>query len=253
MKTSKEEDKLYKDKLWKRFFSGEDYVYNELLLAYMPLVETTAKTLKTSLPQHVELDDLISDGFIGLMEAVKRFDNSQGYKFETYASLRIRGEIIDKLRVSDWAPRSLRLRFREVEKASEFLTSQNNEEPSEREIADLLGWELEEVQKIKSDSVLTNFINIDELVTVGGSSLQLSEVIADMQVPVDELDYEPLLQRVIEALDQLDEQDKTIIALFYIKNVSLTEIGELLEVTDSRACQMQTSALSALRDLCVPS
>jgi RNA polymerase sigma factor for flagellar operon FliA len=238
-----------KDQLWDEFYSGNDHVYQDLVEAYYPLVASIAKMLKKGLPAHVDIDDLVSDGSIGLMEAIRRFDRSVGYKFETYASLRIRGAIIDGLRAADWAPRSLRIKWRDIDKAIEILAQREGAWPKDSEVDDFLGWDDGSVDRIKSRYITTIFSDINERPYVGGeeSSLATEELIEDINTPVDELDYEHVIDRIVRVIGTLDESDSSILALFYVYELSLTEVAELLGLTEARVSQMRSAALGALK------
>jgi RNA polymerase sigma factor for flagellar operon FliA len=229
-------------------YKEDPSVLGEIMLEYQSIVEANAKAVANQLPKHIELDDLISEGMFGLADAVKKFDDSLGYKFSTYASFRIRGAIFDFLRKEDWAPRSLRSKNKEVEKAKQKLSSELNREPSNEEVATLLGWEVEEVYQSIGSSSAANMSNLDDLVSIGGTKFSLSEVIPDENVDAD--DFFLIKEKLIQSFARLSEEAITIMNLYYVQNLSLKDIGEVIGVTESRTCQIHTTALAKIWEEC---
>lgn len=223
----------------------------KLVLDNQDLAKNIAYSIHKTLPQHVSVEDLISDGHVGLIDAAQKFDSSFGYKFETYASFRIRGEILDRLRTADWAPRSLRLKNREINNAIDVLSKQLGYEPSNSEVAILLGWDVEEVDKIIGESSFAVVTNIHSNVTIDGDQLDISDIIPDLNTEVSNMEYDYLRSKLVSALEILSDQEKAIMYLYYSKNTSLKEIGMLFGFTESRACQIHTSALSSLWECCL--
>jgi len=240
------------EELWRRYHRGDDSAYSDLVERYLPLVETIARTMKARLPAHIDMDDLISDGYIGLMEAVKRFNNSQGYRFETYASLRIRGEMLDKLRSSDWAPRTLRLKYKSVDRATDALVAENNMMPSRQDLADYLGWSLREVDEVVSASLSTFMYHMDENVSDDGQFVALSDILADHSNDFDALDWVDVSLRIVNAISLLSDKYRVVLQAFYGSDLSLREVAESLGVSESKAAMLQSEALAALQDLCIP-
>jgi RNA polymerase sigma factor for flagellar operon FliA len=221
----------------------------KIMVAYEPIVVANAKSIAKQLPKHIELDDLISDGMFGLIDAITKFDNSFGYKFETYASFRIRGEILDKLRGADWAPRSLRSKSKEVEKATQKLSSELNREPTKEEVAQLLGWDVEEVYQIAGETSSATMSNLDDLVNINGTKFSLSDIIPDQNVVTE--DYSEIKGKLIAAFGEMNDESRTVLSLYYVQDLSLREIGDLMGVTESRTCQIHTSALSSIWEHCL--
>lgn len=232
-------------------YKEDPSVLGELMLKYEPIVVANAKALAKQLPKHIELDDLISDGMIGLVDAFNKFDNSYGYKFETYASFRIRGEILDNLRKADRAPRSLRSKAKDVDKATQKLSAELGREPTTEEVASLLGWDVEKVHQVAGESSSANMSNLDDLVSQDGSKFSLSEIIPDTSHQKGD-DYTELKGKLLEAIDLMGPESRTVLSLYYVQDLSLREIGELMGVTESRTCQIHTSALSKIWEHCVP-
>jgi len=222
------------------------------VVAYSPLVKYVAGRTAAGLPPHVEEADLISYGMDGLMSAIQRFDLSRDIKFETYAIMRIKGAIIDQLRSLDWVPRSVRARAREVERANAKLEHLLQRAPTDQEIADEMGISVGEL----NDSLLaishSSIVALDELWTVSDSSgdqVSLMDTIEDPSAPdpARAMDVGDLKDRIADAIANLPEREKLVIALYYYENLTLREIGEVLGVTESRVSQMHTKAVLRLR------
>ncbi|WGI25569.1 RNA polymerase sigma factor FliA [Halomonas alkaliantarctica] len=216
---------------------------NELLTQYMPLVRRQALTLQVRLPASIELDDLIQAGMVGLLEALGRFDATQGATFATFASQRIRGAMMDELRTRDWLPRSVRRSARAVDSAVRQLEQQLGRAPEENEIALHLEMPLSEYQQLLND-------------TNSGQLLPFEELVADGSEPVsNELGtspFEQLLdgqqrQTLIDAIEALPEREKLLMALYYQEELNLKEVGAVLGVTESRVSQLHSQAVSRLR------
>lgn len=240
------------DELWDKYATDPSY-FSQLMEYYQEFAEKTAYALSKTLPSHVELDDLVSDGYFGLADAIQKFDSSYGFKFETYAAFRIRGEILDKLRVADWAPRSLRAKQKEADSAKDQLSRELGREPQPDEIASVLGWSVDELSRILGETHSAHVTNLDDVVNVDGVAFKLSDLLPDEHTSVSEFDYAPLRTKVLSAFDSLSDQQTLVLFLYYVEDLSLRQIGDLMRVTESRACQIHTKALERLWDACLPS
>jgi len=215
-------------------------------------VKYVAGRTAAGLPPHVEEADLISYGLVGLISAIERFDLSRDIKFETYAIMRIKGAIIDELRSLDWVPRSVRARAREVERANAKLENQLQRAATDQEIADEMGITLDELNESLLAISHSSIVALDELWTVSDSSgdqVSLMDTIEDQGAPdpAKALDLGDLKDRIADAIAQLPEREKLVIALYYYESLTLREIGEVLGVTESRVSQMHTKAVLRLR------
>jgi len=240
--------------LWD-IYNKDQSNFENLVIAYTDLVHKTASSISKNLPSHIDFNDLVSDGYIGLMDAIRKYDSSYGFKFETYASFRIRGEILDKLRQFDWAPRSIRSKNREIDSAIEKLSSELGREPTDVEIANLLGWEMVEVSKIQGYGQAASVFNIDDAVNSRGELFKLSDILADKDYDfeiLDDADLSMLKNKILDAFKHLSSQQKAVFFLHYIEGLSLKEIGSMMEVTESRVCQIHTGALDSIWKFCVP-
>jgi RNA polymerase sigma factor FliA len=239
--------------LWSRYKASRDEQARErLVLAYAPLVKYVAGRMGSGLPSHVEEADLISYGLLGLISAIERFEPERGIKFETFAITRIKGSIIDELRSLDWVPRSVRSRAREIEKVNAKLEHQLHRAPTDQEIAEGLGLPVDELQDSLVRIANSSVVALDELWTVSDSSgdqVSLLDTIQDPQAldPAIEMDTTEMKDRLADAIARLPEREKLVVALYYYENLTLREIGEVLEVTESRVSQLHTKAVLRLK------
>nr|WP_309225329.1 FliA/WhiG family RNA polymerase sigma factor [Quadrisphaera sp. INWT6] len=201
---------------------------------------------------NVDQGDLVSYGVFGLIDAIEKFDLERAIKFETYAITRIRGAIIDELRAMDWIPRSVRSKARDVERAYASLEAELHRTPTEPEVAARMGITLKDLHGIFSQVSYVNVVALDELLGVSGEkgeSLSLGDTLEDPRVedPVTAFENEETKYLLSRAIDQLPEREKIVVTLYYYENLTLSEIGKVLGVTESRVCQMHTKAVIAMR------
>ena len=226
-------------------------VRDRLILTYAPLVKYVAGRLGSGLPAHVDDDDLVSYGLLGLIGAIERYDPDRDIKFETYAIARIKGAIIDELRAMDWVPRSVRSRAREIERAIAELESKLGRAPTDEEIAAKLGITEEELDESLTEISRTSIAALDELWTVsaGGDQVALIDTIEDTQGPNPQsaLAETELREAIGEAIARLPEREKLVVTLYYYEELTLREIGEVLGVTESRVSQLHTKAILRLK------
>ncbi len=239
--------------LWRRCKEeGDDSARERLVVAYSPLVKFVAGRMAAGLPSHVEEADLISYGLLGLIGAIERFEPSREIKFETYAVARVKGAIIDELRSLDWVPRSVRAKARDVERVHQKLENRLHRAPTEEEMADELGLELEELRTTLLDIANSSVLALEDLWSVAdpdGGQVSLIDMIRDPGAadPEAELNTVELKDRLAEAISSLPERERLVIALYYYENLTLREIGEVLGVTESRISQLHTKAVLGLR------
>jgi len=239
--------------LWHEYRRNRDKALRDrLILTYAPLVKFVAGRLGSSLPAHVDDNDLVSYGLLGLIGAVERYDPDRDVKFETYAIARIKGSIIDELRSMDWVPRSVRARARDIERAIAELEGRLQRAPTDEEIAKKLGITLDELDESLTDISRSSIAALDELWTLAGGSgdqIALIDTIEDTQGPDPqiELDQTELREALAEAIARLPEREKMVITLYYYEELTLREIGEVLGVTESRVSQLHTKAILRLK------
>ncbi len=221
------------------------------LMEYLPLVKYIAGRIAIGLPKSVELDDLINAGVVGLIEAHANFDTSKGVKFESYASMRIRGSILDELRAIDWAPRSTRAKSREMERSISALQNTLGRSPSEQEIAENLDVSIDDLYKLLDDLSSTTLLSLDELTY--GSDYDKPVALVDTlksQENTDaltDLEREEMRNMLVDSIGFLTDQERLVIALYYYEELTLKEIGQVMELSESRVSQIHTKAVLSLR------
>jgi RNA polymerase sigma factor for flagellar operon FliA len=238
--------------LWHAFKGVADEGAREkLILHYAPLVKYVASRVGTGLPSNVEQGDLVSYGMFGLIDALQKFEPGRGNKFETYAIPRIKGAIIDELRAMDWVPRSVRFKQREIEKALADLESMLKRQPTEKELAERLGFSLQELHEVITQISFVSVLALDETVSVGadrGESVSLIDTLADKGFdPSTGVESQETRGLLAAAINTLSEREKIVVTLYYFEGLTLAEIGEILGVTESRICQIHTKAVGMLR------
>ena len=224
--------------LWDSFRADPDVeTRNRLVLQYSPLVKYVAGRLRTRLPESVEYADLVSDGIIGLMEAIERFDPGRGLSFQTFAVPRIRGAMVDALRALDWVPRSVRDKVRQVEEAQRTLETRLGRLPDDPEIAAELGISVRALREIYARVAVTGVATMEDLELADDLSAAAAEEIEDEQAKA----------ALLGVVGELPERDQVIIALYYFEGFTLAEIGRVLGVTESRVSQLHSRATMMLR------
>lgn len=226
------------EELWQRYRHRPDQdLRNRLVLQYSPLVKYVAGRLRTRLPDHVDYNDLVSDGIIGLMGAIDRFDPGRGLTFQTFAVPRIRGAMVDALRALDWVPRSVRDRVRQVEEAQRVLEARLGRIPEDPEIAEEIGISVPALRDLYAKASLTSLGSLDDLDLADDLSAAATHEIEDDETKA-------ALLRVVH---ELPERDRVVIALYYFEGLTLSEIGQVLGVSESRVSQLHTRATMVLR------
>ncbi len=249
------EDALAVDALWSVFKETGDLAARErLILNYAALVTMVAGRVGAGLPSTVEQADLVSYGMFGLIDAIEKYETDRAVKFETYASARIRGAIIDELRAIDWIPRSVRTKARAVDRAYAELEGELRRPPSEHEVADRLQMPVTELRAIFTQLSTVNVAALDELLGAGserGDSLSLLDTLQDPGAPDPAATLEVQETKVLlaRAIERLGEREKLLLVLYYYEGMTLAEIGRVLGVTESRISQMHTAAMLRLRTM----
>lgn len=239
--------------LWEQYRKSptNSRIRDKVILAYLHLVRYVVSRLPLTLPTGVSVDDLISFGTMGLMKAVERFEPERGLKFESYAVTRIRGSIIDHLRVQDWIPRGVRKRTKDLTEAITLLEKTLGRSPSEDELASHLKVTKARIQQMMTESQ-SFVLSLDETYADdgSGSSLSVLDTVEDQSrlSPDEEILQVELQQRLIDSINTLPEREKLLIALYYHENLTLKEIGEIIQVSESRVCQLHAQAISRLRN-----
>jgi RNA polymerase sigma factor for flagellar operon FliA len=218
-----------------------------LVQRYVPLVKRIAYHLMARLPANVLFDDLVQNGMLGLLDALDRFEEGFGAQFETYATQRVRGAMLDGLRESDWLPRNLRRELRRIESAINELEHANGRVPSEAELADALGMSLADYQKTLLEARGHQIVYFDDFTGEGDEDFLERHFTDNDADPLNILEDRNFKNLMVQAIEKLPEREKMMMALYYEQDLNLREIGEVMGVTESRVCQLHTQAVSRLR------
>ena len=237
------------DRIWEQFHkTGNNYYRNLLMEHYAYLVRYTAERLYSKLPDKIELDDLISAGIFGLMDAIDAYDPSRGVKFETYCSPRVRGSILDELRSMDWVPRLVRARAHQLARATQSLEAHLGRVPTERETAEELDMDMEEFSRLQRDA---NAVGLVSLNTKYGDADSEKDV-REIDVIKDERSQDPLIEAQKRDLKNLltkglTRAERLIVVLYYYEEMTMKEIGATLDLSESRVSQMHSSIVARLK------
>ena len=242
------------NEVWALYSKKKDPELRQKLLAeYLPLVKSVAGRMAMGFPRSVELSDLVSTGVIGLIEAFHNFDPSRGVKFETYAVPRIRGAILDELRALDWVPRSTRAKSRMIEKGLVKLENKLGKIPSKRELARSLKITVRELHNALGDVSGSTVLSLDELVYKEGDDRQVPRVetvrSTQQEGVLSDIEQRELKDFMVSAIGGLSEQERLVVALYYYEELTLKEIGEVMQISESRVSQIHTKAIMKLRSM----
>lgn len=235
-------------KLW------EDYarlktpnLREKLILEYAPLVKVVAGRLSMYLGYNVEYEDLVSYGVFGLIDAIDKFDTNKEVKFETYASLRIRGAILDQIRKMDWIPRTIRQRQKQIDTAMKELEQRNGRPATDAELAAYMGISEDEFLYWQNQVKADNIISLNEYVEQGNDISSEKSISSGFETPESVVEKSELKKMLEESLELLTEKEKKVILLYYYEELTLKEISCVLEVSESRISQLHTKALQKMR------
>ena len=221
----------------------------KLILEYAPLVKVVAGRLSMYLGYNVEYEDLVSYGIFGLIDAIDKFDSLKEVKFETYASLRIRGSILDQIRKMDWIPRTIRQRQKKIDAVIHEIEQNTGRQATDDEIAVGLGISSEEYLDWQSQMKITGVVSLNEFMEQGSDVSQDTgrHTAARFEAPEEHVEKEELTKVLGEALELLTEKEKMVITMYYYEDLTLKEISNVLEVSESRVSQLHTRALQKMR------
>ncbi|AEH44075.1 RNA polymerase, sigma 28 subunit, FliA/WhiG [Thermodesulfatator indicus DSM 15286] len=224
---------------------------NELIIKYAPLIKFIAGRLAMRLPPNVDINDLISAGIMGLIDAINRFDPERKIQFKTFAEFRIRGAMLDELRSLDWVPRSIRKKANMIEKAYQELEQSLGRPAEDEEVAEALGISIDEFHKMLEETKNVSFIDIE---TIKRKLPDLNEEDIfdliedpDQPDPFEECGLKEIRDLLAKYIDELPEKEKLVLSLYYYEGLTMREIGEILGYTESRISQLHSKALKRLR------
>ncbi|HMD73602.1 MAG TPA: RNA polymerase sigma factor FliA [Steroidobacteraceae bacterium] len=219
----------------------------DLVLKHADLVKRIAYHLVSRMPPNVEVDDLIQAGMLGLLDAAKHYSANKGANFETYAGIRIRGAMLDEVRKSDWTPRSVHRNMREMADVVRRIENEKGHDASPSDIAGALGVSLEEYHKLVQDAASCRLFSFDQMGSSDDDSSPADHARDERPGPFDNIQDNGFRDALASAIGQLPEREKLVLSLYYDEDMNLREIGEVLEVSESRVCQIHGQALVRLR------
>ncbi|MDD2972132.1 MAG: FliA/WhiG family RNA polymerase sigma factor [Lachnospiraceae bacterium] len=241
-------DEAGKRRLWDdyaRIKSSENR--DKIIIEYAPLVKLVAGRLSMYLGYNVEYEDLVSYGIFGLIDAIEKFDYTKEVKFETYASLRIRGAILDQIRKMDWIPRTIRQKQKKIDVAMKEIECQKGRNATDEEIAEQLGINGDEFLNWQSQMKITNIVSLNEYLEQGADIPNDRNSMQRFDAPEEVMEQSELKQILKDALELLTEKEKKVILLYYYEDLTLKEISNVLEVSESRISQLHTKALQKMK------
>ena len=223
----------------------------EVIKQYSPMIKYVANRIAMRLPPHIEVDDLISVGVLGLMDAITKYDSSRGAKFKTYAEFRVRGAILDELRSMDWVPRSIRQKASQVDKVVQGLQAKLRRAPEDEEVAQEMGLSLDQFHETLNETKSIPIFSLEDLGIAKESGDQQSlldclagKADADPQTQVRLIELKEIIAK---AIDALPEKERLMVSLYYYEELTMKEIGAVLDITESRVSQIHSKAVYRLR------
>jgi len=223
----------------------------EVIKRYSPMIKYVANRIAMRLPPHIEVDDLISVGVLGLMDAISKYDSSRGAKFKTYAEFRVRGAILDELRAMDWVPRSIRQKASKVDKVVQGLQAKLSRVPEDEEVAKEMGLSLDQFHDTLNETKSIPVFSLEDLGIAKESGEQQSlldclagKADADPQTQIRLIELKEIIAK---AIDALPEKERLMVSLYYYEELTMKEIGAVLEITESRVSQIHSKAVYRLR------
>ncbi|MBQ8085476.1 MAG: FliA/WhiG family RNA polymerase sigma factor [Lachnospiraceae bacterium] len=241
-------DETKRAKLWEDYKrSKDDKLREQIIVEYVPLVKLVAGRLNMYLGYTVEYDDLVSYGVFGLIDPIDKYDFDKNIKFETYASLRIRGSILDQIRKMDWIPRSVRQKQKQLDAAITALEKEKGVNVNEQDIADKLGITIEEYRNWESLSNISNIASLDEFMEQGTEGSVKEFRNTTYIEPEESIDNDEVKKMIMDALQLLTEKEKKVVLLYYYEDLTLKEVAKVLEVSESRISQLHSKALEKMK------
>lgn len=235
--------------LWEEYSkSKSSQIREQLIIEYSGLVKIVAGRLGMYLGYTVEYDDLVGYGIFGLIDAIDKFELTKGVKFETYASLRIRGSILDQIRKMDWIPRTLRQKQKKLDQVMHDLEASLGRTATNEEIAEKMEISIEELSELMNQTQISNLISLDEYLEQGSESKVETSGKSVFQQPEQVVERQELKRILAEAIDSLTEKEQKVIAFYYFEELTLKEISRILDVSESRVSQLHTKALKKMKE-----
>ncbi len=244
-------DAAHANKLVKGDFSPVNTNREKLIVEYAGLIKFIASKIASRLPSNIELDDLISSGVIGLMDAIEKYDSGRDNKFKTYAEFRIRGAILDELRSQDWVPRSVREKAKILERAYSKIEQEKGRHANDDEVCIALGLTTEQYHEMLNEVRSVSLLSYDDLTNLSNADKRSlhgnGEAGSKVPTPFSEVSVAGLKKLVAEAIEDLPEKQRLVLSLYYYEDLNLKEIGRVLDVTESRVSQLHSQAILKLK------
>ena len=218
-----------------------------MILEHYPLVRIIASRMVRRFPSHIEVDELVNIGILGLIDAIDRFEAARGVPFRSYAEIRIRGAIVDALRDADWIPRSVRRRFARIDTARATLRTRLGRDPDREEMARELEMDPEEYDDLCGGAEIRRLVSLDTPIDEDGSSTLAEHVADDADPFLEQWIAEETRSQVSSMIEKLPDKERAVVALYYQRGLNLKEIGDMLGVTESRVCQLRGQAVKRLQ------
>lgn len=222
-------------------------VKEKLILEYASLVKYVAGRVSMHVGSYVEFDDLVSYGIFGLIDAIEKFDTDKGVKFVTYASLRIRGEIIDNIRKLDWVPRTLRQKNKVLEQALNDFETKHGRTPTELELSKILNIDIEEVNELLRKANISSLISLDDYLEQNHEKMNSGLVSSGITGPEKQLEIKEVKKMLIDGINSLNDNQKKVITLYYFEELTLKEISKIMGVSESRISQIHSNSVRILK------
>ncbi len=237
-----------REKLWDQYAKSRSPELREkIIMEYAPLVKLVAGRLSMYLGYNVEYEDLVSYGIFGLIDAIDKYDFNKNVKFETYASLRIRGAILDQIRKMDWIPRSVRQKQKKIDTAMSKLEAEYGRPATDEEMAKELDISVEELDSWNGQTKVTNVVSLEDFIEQGSEIRMDASHNSQFEQPEKVVEKAELVKMLEKALGELTEKEKSVVLFYYYEDLSLKEISRVLEVSESRVSQLHTKALQKMK------
>ncbi|MCR4936646.1 MAG: FliA/WhiG family RNA polymerase sigma factor [Lachnospiraceae bacterium] len=242
-----------KTMLWSDYVrTGSKELRDRLIIEYSPLVKLVAGRLSMYLGCNVEYDDLVGFGIFGLIDAIDKFDTRKNIKFETYASLRIRGEILDQIRKNDWIPRTVRQKQKQLDAAMKQIEAEKGRPATDDELAEALGISNDELTDWQAQMNVSNVVSLNEFMDSGMEVSDQKGFGKRFDSPEENIDKLTLKEMLKDAIDTLTDKERSVILFYYYEELNLKEIANIMEVTESRVSQLHTKALNKMKKVMGP-
>ena len=244
------QEELENLELWTRYIGQRTVeLRNELVLKYTGLVRKIVLRFKGSYNNYGQLDDMVNQGMIALIDAVEKFDPEMGFKFETFAIVKVKGAVIDFMRKQDWVPRNQRNLAKELDEVHSAFYAEKGREPSHQELADQMGINLSSLDKILEQRHNANILSYEE--AIHEKMMQATPLItvnSQEETPEQGLLRQELKEKLVEAIEGLNEKERLVVSLYYYESLKLKEIAQILEITESRVSQIHSAAILKMKN-----